>query len=338
MPIHRTPSGGYEVSVCVRRVRLHRRMPPGTSASAAKRAESELRLAAEQPGATRVFRLPGDPPLTEAMALYIEHAKSLRSPETAVFHAARIGEWVRLYRCGQARECAAHIVADMLGHYAPATINRSLGVLKRGLRLAWERGLTREDHGAQIRRLQERNERDVYLSIAEVNEIARHASENVRAAIWIALLTGCRRGEILGMRREDMGPDAITIRAGNTKTLRTRTVPIVPALRPWLEYVPLPITTEGLKTGFQRARKSAGMEHVHFHDLRHSCATILLGLNVPLDVVRDVLGHTTIRTTERYAHALVDRQRKAMNRLGALHQRLHQPETASPRKSRKSMF
>ena len=194
-----------------------------------------------------------------------------------------------------------------------------------------------EDHSAQIRRLPERNERDVYLTVEQVHAIAERASESVRAAIWIALLTGCRRGEILAIRAADIGADTITIRAGNTKTLRTRTVPIVPALRPWLAHVPLPITFEGLKTGFQRARKAAGMEHVNFHDLRHSCATILLGLNVPLDVVRDVLGHTTIKTTERYAQALVDRQRKAMERLGKLHQRLTPAGSAPSRKARKSM-
>jgi integrase len=85
----------------------------------------------------------------------------------------------------------------------------------------------------------------------------------------------------------------------------------VPALRPWLEYLPLRMNFEGLKSGFRRAREAAGMPHVHYHDLRHSCATILLSLGTPLDVVRDILGHTTIKTTERYAHALVDRQRQA---------------------------
>lgn len=149
------------------------------------------------------------------------------------------------------------------------------------------------------------------------------ASAQCAAAIWIALLTGCRRGEVLAIEPHMIGPNSITLPAGNTKTLRTRTVPIVPALRPWLAYVPLRMNFEGLKTSFRRARAAAGMEHVNFHDLRHSCATILLSLGTPLDVVRDILGHTTIKTTERYAHAIVDRQRDALERLGeaaALHQ------------------
>ena len=332
MPVHATPAGGWEVSVCVRRVRLHRRLPPGTPARDAKRAEAELRIAAERVAGEQVKLLPvpGDPPLVKVMTLYLDHAKHLRSTDTAEHHANRIGRWVEKYRASQARECAAHIVADLRGQYADATINRSLGTLKKALRLAWERGTTPEDYSARVRRLEENNARDVYLDMKQVARLADHASESVRAAIWIALLTGCRRGEVLAMRTGDIGPDSITIRAGNTKTLRTRTVPIVPALRPWLKFVPLPINFEGLKSGFARARVAAGMPGVHFHDLRHSCATILLGLGVPLDVVRDILGHSTIKTTERYAHALVHRQREALERLGDLHQSVTPAKKKAP--------
>ena len=319
MPIQRTPQGGYEIRVCVRGERAHRRLSPGTTARDAKRVESELRVALERkPRAEKHVMIPGDPPMVEILALYIEDAEHLRSPETAKHHATRAEPWARKFRASQARECAAAIIKDMRGPYAPATINRTLGALKRGLRLAWERGAARDDWSRHITRLPENNQRDTYLDIPQVQAIAQHASDQVRAAIWVALLTGCRRGEVLAIQAGDIGPDTITIRAGNTKTLRTRTVPIVPALRPWLAVLPLTITYEGVKSGFRRAREAAGMPDVHFHDLRHSCATILLGLEVPLDVVRDILGHTTIKTTERYAHALVHRQRGALEKLGEL--------------------
>lgn len=318
MPIHRGASGRYEVSVCVRGVRLHRRLPTGATASDAKRIESELRIAAGRASSARQVQIPGDPTLASVMAAYVADAQHLRSPDTAIHHAQRIGRWAEKYRASEARRCAAHIVADMRGHYADATINRSLGTLKRALHVAWERGQCAEDWSGQIKRLPERNTRDVYLTVEQVGAIAARASEATRAAIWIALLTGCRRGEVLSITKADIGADTITIRAGNTKTLRTRTVPIIPALRPWLAHVPLQLNFEGLKSGFRRAREAAGMAHVHYHDLRHSCATILLGLDVPLDVVRDILGHTTIKTTERYAHALVHRQRAALEGLGAL--------------------
>jgi integrase len=267
--------------------------------------------------------------MTEIMAAYVQDADHLRSPSTARHHAQRIGRWAERYRASDARRCAAHIVQDMRGHYAPATINRSLGTMKRALRAAWERGICAEDWSREIKRLPENNARDVYLSVDQVAQIAAHGSQATQAAIWIALLTGCRRGEVLAIQQADIGHDSILIRAGNTKTQRTRTVPIVPALRPWLAHVPLALNLEGLKSGFRRAREAAGMAHVHYHDLRHSCATILLSLGTPLDVVRDILGHSTIKMTERYAHALVHRQRSAMEGLGALVD-LHQQPTPGP--------
>lgn len=100
--------------------------------------------------------------------------------------------------------------------------------------------------------------------------------------------------------------------------MRYREVPIVAALRPWLASLPLSIGFEGVKSGFRRAREAAGMPHVHFHDLRHSCATILLGLGADLHVVREILGHSSVKTTERYAHVMVAPQRAALDKLGEM--------------------
>ena len=81
---------------------------------------------------------------------------------------------------------AAQITQDMRGQYADATINRTLGALSKALRLAWERGDTPEDYSARIKRLPERNMRDIAPTIEQVRAIADAASPAVRAAIWIA--------------------------------------------------------------------------------------------------------------------------------------------------------
>jgi integrase len=205
----------------------------------------------------------------------------------------------------------------MRGHYKPATINRSLGALKKALSLAWRQNFIPDNYGAKIDRLPENNQRHNYLSVEDVARLADAASETVRAAIWIAILTGCRRGEILKLTEKDIQGDMLRISAGNTKTLRERAIPIVPALRHHLVHIPLKITPDGLKNGFTRAAKRVGIT-ARFHDLRHSCASILINAGTPLEVIRDILGHTTVKTTERYAHLLVDRQREALAKLDGL--------------------
>lgn len=264
--------------------------------------------------------IPGDPLLTELLADYSErHALNLRSPDTAQYHAYRIGRWCEGRRASEVQQVAEAIVQDLTGHYAPATINRSLGTLKKALRMAWKRGRVTADYSGLIERLPENNQKTDTLTIDQVRQLADAASEPVRAAIWIGLLTGCRRGEVCKIQREDIGEHTLRIQAGNTKTLKYREVPIVPALRPWLAHLPLAVTFEGVKSGIRRARVKAGLPGVGFHILRHSCATILLAppINAPMHVVRDILGHTSIKTTERYAHVQQAPQRQALEGLGA---------------------
>lgn len=318
MPIRKDDAGRWHAEACVSRRRLHRRLPEGATASDAKRLEAEL-IRALHTKAVRQPHIPGDPLLAELLADYTErHASTLRSPDTAKHHAWRIGRWLEGKRASQTREVAQAIVEDLQPHYAAATINRSLGTLKKALGTAWQRGRTPVDYSSLVRRLPENNQRTVYLSMEQVRALADAASEQVRVAIWVAMLTGCRRGEVCKIKPEDIGADTLRIPAGNTKTLRYREVPIVPALRPWLAHLPLQINFEGVKSGFRRARERAGMPEVHFHDLRHSCATVMLQLGVEMHVVREILGHTSIKTTERYAHVMTAPQRKALEKLGEL--------------------
>jgi integrase len=314
MSIWKDKDGRLHVGKMVGGKRVHRILPKDATARDAKRIEALLTESLE---ADKAVNIPGNPLISEVMTLYMAHAKNLRSPDTAEYHATRAGQWASKYRVNQSRAFAAHLMQDMLPEYAPATINRTLGTVKKALHMAWELGRTPEDYSRHIKRLPENNARSVFLTVDQVRKLAEHASEQTRAAIWIAVLTGARRGEILALKREDIGADTLTIHAANTKTLRTRTVPISEALRPWLAHIPLRVNYEGLKTGFRRAREAAKMEHVNFHDLRHSCASLLVNMGYPLEVIRDILGHTSVKTTERYAHLQTEKVRTALEDLGS---------------------
>ena len=57
-----------------------------------------------------------------------------------------------------------------------------------------------------------------------------------------------------------------------------------------------------VKRSFKTACNKAGIDNLRFHDLRHTCATRLVEFGIPLHTVAKLLGHSSIRTTERYSH------------------------------------
>lgn len=74
-----------------------------------------------------------------------------------------------------------------------------------------------------------------------------------------------------------------------------------------------------LRSDFYPLLARAGVPRVRFHDLRHSAATFLVSLGVPMAVVAQILGHSSIRVTgDTYSHVSVAMQRQAMNDLDAL--------------------
>jgi integrase len=70
-----------------------------------------------------------------------------------------------------------------------------------------------------------------------------------------------------------------------------------------------------VKNSFSRACKRAHIKDFRIHDLRHTCATWLVTAGVPLSEVRDLLGHSSVVVTERYAHLAPENVRAAVEKL-----------------------
>jgi integrase len=243
------------------------------------------------------------------------YVPTLRSADSLNNHALRIGRWLVGRTASETRAVVAQLVEDLKPVYAPATINRSLSCLSKALSRAWKRGDTATDYSNLVEALPVHNERTVYLSLDQVKAIADKATPRVRAAIWLSLFTGCRRGEILKLKPEDIGADILRLEAGNTKTLKYREVPIVTPVRPWLAQVPLKIAPARVSHGFKDAARRAGFGDVRFHDLRRSCGTLMLQAGVAMHVVSKILGHSSVRITEkRYAFLDSGSMRDAMEK------------------------
>ena len=70
-----------------------------------------------------------------------------------------------------------------------------------------------------------------------------------------------------------------------------------------------------VKSSWMEVVREAGLKDFHFHDLPHTCGSWLVQAGVPLFDVKEVLGHSTIRMTERYAHFAPENLRAAVDKL-----------------------
>jgi integrase len=78
-----------------------------------------------------------------------------------------------------------------------------------------------------------------------------------------------------------------------------------------------PFEPDNLRRSWGRIRVATGDPPARFHDLRHTCVSLLLEAGVPPHVVREIVGHSAIDVTMTiYAHASLDEKRRALERLG----------------------
>ena len=158
-----------------------------------------------------------------------------------------------------------------------------------------------------------------FLSYEEVTRLvaALDADSNQIAAraIKLLLLTGARRNEITQARWEDVNWNNRTLFVPCSKTGRRRAIVLNTAASQVLQSIePLPNNpyifpspTTGrpslsLHFPWTRIRRRAALLDLRLHDLRHSFASFLVNQGISIFVVQGLLGHTLVRTTQRYAH------------------------------------
>ena len=73
-----------------------------------------------------------------------------------------------------------------------------------------------------------------------------------------------------------------------------------------------------VKSSYRAACEASGLRGLRFHDLRHTCGSWLAQAGVPSSHIAAVLGHSTVRMTERYAHLAPANAREAVEKLGGI--------------------
>lgn len=133
----------------------------------------------------------------------------------------------------------------------------------------------------------------------------------MRPLVLFAIETAMRQGELLVLTWEHVNLKARTAHLEDTKNGESRTVPLSSRAVAILEALPrsssmdgrvFPITAQAVKLAWKRATKRAGLEDLHFHDLRHE-ATSRLAEKLPnLIELAAVTGHKDLRMLKRYYH------------------------------------
>jgi integrase len=228
---------------------------------------------------------------------------------------------------------ALHRKITKAGHHTQA--NRVVAVASKMFSLAIRWKMRADNPCTQIERNAEQK-RKRYLTPTELKRLTdaidemedRQAGDIFR----LCLLTGCRVGEAMAARWNDIEPAGTWTKPGSTTKQKTdHVVPLsVPAkellaeLRrktngPWV----FPADSKpGHRVTVQKSWlalcKAARVTGLRTHDLRHSFASQLVSGGASLPLIGSLLGHSNPITTSRYSHLYDDPQREAVERIGAI--------------------
>lgn len=208
-----------------------------------------------------------------------------------------------------------------------STVNRYLQLLGKMFNLAVEEGYLEENIIRKVKNFSEKdNLKERILTHVEEEKLMENCSDTLKSIIAVALNTGMRRAEVLGLTWDQIDFRARRIRVEKTKSGKVRFIPINDDLfkqilkqknengqsafiffnpatkKPFLD----------MKTQFKRACRISGIEGLRFHDLRHTFATRLVANGVDIETIKELLGHHSIVITQRYTHSSDERKRKAV--------------------------
>ncbi|QWV18488.1 site-specific integrase [Stutzerimonas zhaodongensis] len=205
--------------------------------------------------------------------------------------------------------------------YALATCNRMLVLMRYMYNLAKKWKIPGADFNPTVGvpMYEANNARERYLSAEETQRLkeALETSDNtqLKYIVPLLLMTGARKRELLEARWEHFDLERRSWRIPTSKSGKARYVPLSTSVLevlgqlprwPGCPYVvPNPKTREPYVSVFyswNTARKQAGLPEVRMHDLRHSMASNMVNSGRSIYEVAKVLGHTQLKTSQRYSH------------------------------------
>lgn len=215
---------------------------------------------------------------------------------------------------------------------APGSINRMVVLIRYiyNLAIKWNTPGVKDNPSKSIPMMEENNKKERYLTQPEAVRLyeAVRSSENLmlKHIVPMLILTGARKREVLDAKWVDFDVVRKVWRIPISKSGKSRHIPLSEGALHILEQLPKidgcefpfanPTTKRPYANIFESwntARCRAGLADVRLHDLRHSFASLLINQGRTLYEVQNLLGHTQVKTTQRYAHLSHDTLLDAAN-------------------------
>ncbi|NIM59224.1 MAG: tyrosine-type recombinase/integrase [Candidatus Aminicenantes bacterium] len=203
-----------------------------------------------------------------------------------------------------------------------SSTNRYVALLKTMFNVAIKEGYAEENPAERVKLYSEKDTLcETILTKEEERRLLRECSERLKPVVLTALNTGMRRSEILGIRWCCVDLKRRVIKVEKTKSGKARLIPIndllfreLQRMKSENEKAELVFPYQSVRKAFEKARRRAGLK-IRFHDLRHTFASRLVANGADIETVRELLGHQSITTTQRYTHSNDDRKRAAVELL-----------------------
>lgn len=209
----------------------------------------------------------------------------------------------------------------------PATVSREIGIIKHAFDLAMrEWGIpVRENPLAKIPKIKLNNARQRRLSAYEWQVILEAAKETknpyLLPLIRLALETGMRRGEMLGIHWKHVNFEARTLFLPFTKNGHSRTIPLTNEAVKILRELQneskgvkaFPLTGNATRLAWERLLNRTNIHDLHFHDLRHEAISRFFEKGLSVAEVALISGHRDFRMLFRYTHLKAEDVVKKLN-------------------------
>jgi len=206
-----------------------------------------------------------------------------------------------------------------------ATINRYMALLKRMFNLAIGEGYLEKNVVRKIRFYSEKDQiKDRTLSYEEEVALLNACSKQLKPIVIMALNTGMRKSEVLNLEWKNVDFTSRTIKVEKTKGKKVRYIPINTVLFEALQelkkdqkYSSRVFPFDNIRAEWENSIKNAKLngQGITFHTLRHNFASCLIEQGVDVEIVRSLLGHSSLLVTQRYVHARDERKRNAVENL-----------------------